>query len=214
MGESTQHKNVPNDRVYVMRQKSVGWGIVLLLIVITLGIILQNNRVETVYMSASWAYGYADVQDLTRHSDVIALIKVDQLSETIGGKVPASVYQVTVTDGIRGCQTDEQLFVYMTGGRMGKKMFVIESDPLMEEGQEFLIFAQQNADGTCTVLGGPQGRLVYKNGTLNSLHNTTIPHVNRIKNADSTTMEKFEGTVNVINESLEDVKKEIQSVLQ
>ena len=34
---------------------------------------------------------------------------------------------------------------------------------------EILVFCKENADGTYRILGGPQGRLVYDDGTLNSI---------------------------------------------
>lgn len=151
-------------------KRKVWVGIIILVLgIILMGIVVFCNRTKIVPLSASWAYRYKDVQELTSNSDIIALIKVDKLSETIERKVPASIYQVTVLDGIKGCRADEKLYVYMTGGKVGRELFEVESDPLMKKGQQFLIFARENEDGTCTILGGPQGRFVYRNGRLNSL---------------------------------------------
>lgn len=194
-------------------KKYVVFGTVILAIIAMICIYIKSNETEKVYMSASWIYGYADVEDLTSHSDLIALVKVNKLSQSIEGKVPASVYDVTVMDGILGCENDEIVSVYMTGGKKGKQVFEIKSDPLMKKGQEFLIFAQKNQDGTYTVLGGPQGRLVYSKGMLNSLKNTELPYVNARNTLDSTEMSKFDGLVNVKNESLEEIKERINRVL-
>lgn len=189
-------------------------GAVVLTLIAMLCIFLKKDEPEKIYMSASWIYGYADVEDLTGHSDLIALVKVKELSRNIEGRVPASIYDVTVTDGILGCNKDDIISVYMTGGKNGNQIFEIKSDPLMKKGQEFLIFAQKNQDGTYTILGGPQGRLVYCDGMLNSLKNTDLPYVNAKSTMDTVEVSKFDGLVNVQNESLEEVKEKINSVLE
>ena len=171
-------------------------GAVVLALIAMLCIFIEKDEPEKVYMSASWIYGYADVEDLTGHSDLIALVKVNKLSQNIEGRVPASIYDVTVMDGILGCNQDDVISVYMTGGKSGNQIFEIKSDPLMEKGQEFLIFAQKNQDGTYTILGGPQGRLVYSNGMLNSLKNTDLPYANAKSVLDTAEVSKFDGLVN------------------
>lgn len=189
-------------------------GTVILAVVITVCIFVKRNQPEKVYMSASWMYGYADVEDLADNSDLIALVHVNRLSQSIDGRVPASIYEVTVLDGILGCEKGDILSVYMTGGRKGDQIFEIKSDPLMKKGQEFLIFAGKNQDGTCTVLGGPQGRLVYSKGMLNSLKYTKLPYMNTKGNPDQAEISKFDGVVDVQNESMEEIKGKINSVLQ
>ena len=131
---------------------------ILAAIIIVICFLTAKNQPEKVYLSASWIYGYADVEELAEHSDLIALVKVKKLSENIAGKIPASIFEVKVEDGILGCENEDVISVYMTGGKSGNQIFEIKSDPLMKKGQEFLIFAQKNQDGTYTILGGPQGR--------------------------------------------------------
>ena len=189
------------------------FGVAVLVLITTLCIFIKKNEPEKVYMSASWIYGYANVEELTEHSDLIALVKVDKLAQNIEGRVPASIYNVTVVDGILGCEKDEVISVYMTGGKNGNQTFEIKSDPLMKKRQQFLIFAQKNQDGTYTILGGPQGRLVYSKGMLNSLIYTDLPYANTRSAVDTAEVSKFDGLVNVQNESLEEVKEKINSVL-
>lgn len=92
-------------------------GTVILVMIAVIGIFVKLNQPEKVYMSASWMYGYADVEDLTKHSDLIALIKVDKLSQNIEKAVPGSIYEVTVLDGVLGCEKEEKLSIYMSGGQ-------------------------------------------------------------------------------------------------
>ena len=46
----------------------------------------------------------------------------------------------------------------------------VEDDPLIRDGEEFLVFCKQNKDGTFRVVSGPQGRMVYEDGKLSSLN--------------------------------------------
>lgn len=175
-------------------------------------VIGQKQSPEYIYISASWIYGYADVADLTVHSDIIALIHVNELDSSQGGKAPSSIYSVTVKEGLLGCESGDELHIFMSGARVDNQIYETTTDPLMQKNQEFLIFAQKNADGTCTVLGGPQGRLLYKNGKVNSLHNTTLPHVNRMS-ATTEEASRYEGIVDVLNQSYDEIKAEIQENL-
>lgn len=197
----------------IMKKIFITLGIVAVVIIDLICILLNKLEPHKEYLSTSWMYGYADVEELTAHSDLIALIKVNGLSETINGSIPASIFEVNVTDGVLGCTIGDVISVYMTGGKTGNQIFEVKSDPLMKKGQEFLIFAQKNQDGTYTVLGGPQGRLVYANGLLNSLKNTDLPYINTLNNADVAEISKFDGLVNVQNETLEEIKARISSVL-
>lgn len=179
------------------------------------GIAFYGNQPskEKVYMSTSWMTGYAEVESLTKDSDLIGLIRVKGLEESIDGRIPASVFRVKVLDEILGCQKGDEILVYMTGGEKDGQIFEIDSDPLMEKGQEFLIFASHNQDGTYTVLGGPQGRMLYENGGLSSLQNTSLPHTRASQEESTSGSEEVEG-INFKNEPLDDVKAQINNALQ
>ena len=90
------------------------------------------NHTKTTYISANWRYGYSGIEELTKQSDLIAFIKVNTLSENIPGRVPASIFDVTVTDAIYGCTDSEKLCIYMTGGKSNAEIFVVDTDPSNE----------------------------------------------------------------------------------
>jgi hypothetical protein len=146
---------------------------VIFIIIITITVIkLQSKReIEKTYLNISWAYSYADMKDLTNHSDIIALIKVQSIpdSESQDGK-PFTIFRVQVEKAIYGCEDNEYLKIYMTGHAGKNKIEEVMDDPLMNKGDEFLIFAKKNSNETCTVLSGPQGRLLYKDGKVSSLN--------------------------------------------
>lgn len=144
------------------------------LLISTFGIILSTNKKsseeEVSYISASWSYNYADIKEITKASDLIALVRVNKLiSEIEEYGLPFSTFEVEVIEPVYGCELGDNISIYMTGGHDENRKLEIEDDPLLESGQEFLVFLQHNQDGTYTILGGPQGRLEYKDKRLNSM---------------------------------------------
>ena len=60
----------------------------------------------------------------------------------------------------------------MTGGPYKEVLYEMDDAPLLNIGEELLIFCKENTIGTLpsyTILSGAQGRLYYSNGKLNSL---------------------------------------------
>ena len=61
--------------------------------------------------------------------------------------------------------------------------------------KKMLVFCKENPDGTYRILSGPQGRLIYVNGKLNSLNvaDAKVRQANpfsniEVKNADADSM--------------------------
>lgn len=122
---------------------------------------------------------------MTQNSDLIALVKVKDLAayeDVTAG--PFSTYEVEVIEPIYQCEKGDKVKIFMTGGQEKRERIEVKGDPIMEKGQEFLIFASKNKKRTDTysILGGPQGRLSYENGSLYSLHHAKG---NKTKSADS-----------------------------
>lgn len=132
----------------------------------------QKKEKDIQYLSvASWHYNYRDIQEISEKSDAIAIVRVkepNRIYEEQG--LPFTEYNVEVVTPIYGVEKDENLIIRMTGKETDDKLIEIEDDPLMKTDEEFLIFCRQNDNGTHTILGGPQGRLEYQNGRLNSLN--------------------------------------------
>lgn len=140
--------------------------------IIGINSLINNNKdvQEVSYLSASWNYNYNDIQEISIDSDLIALVQVNKLiSESQENGIPYSTFEVQVIDPIYGCEKGETFPLYMTGSENDQKKIEIIDDPLLEVGQAFLVFTQKNEDGTYKILGGPQGRLEYKDSKLNSL---------------------------------------------
>lgn len=85
--------------------------------------------------------------------------------------------------------------ICMTGGETEDNIIEIADDPLLQIGDEILVFCKENPDGTYQIISGPQGRLIYDNGKLNSLNvaNTQVKNANSfsnivVKNAEADTL--------------------------
>jgi len=152
-----------------------------------------NTGRETQYLQVSWAYNYQDIAEISRASDVVALVKVDGLGRSYEYEgVPFSEFKVTVLEGVYGSRTGGSLTILMTGMETNTRVVEVIDDPLMQVGEEFLVFCKANTDGTYQILGGPEGRLVYASGKLNSLAvvNERVRQANpdagiRVENADA-----------------------------
>ena len=109
--------------------------------------------------------------------------------------IPFSTFEVQVIDPIYGCEDGETFPIIMTGLQNDKEKIEIIDDPMLEVGQKFLVFTRKNEDGTYKILSGPQGRLEYKDGELNSLQfvNSNVRENNKdmnikIKNVKAETL--------------------------
>lgn len=165
---------------------------------------INNDQQEVQYLSASWPYNYSDLEEISKASDLIALIKVEGVSKSYETRgIPVTEYKVQVLEPIYG--TDEtQLILFMTGNEDKDKKIEIKDDPLPRADEKFLIFCKQNADGTITVLSGPQGRLVYTDGKLNSL-NAVKENAMDINSSSS---------IQIVNEDAETIIAQIKSYVE
>ena len=92
-----------------------------------------------------------------------------------GCKPSATNPEVTVTEAVYGCEDKQIIRITMQGGRAKYAICIVPTDPLMEPGQEFLIFANKNEDGTYSILNGEEGRFLYEDGLLTALQYTDLP---------------------------------------
>lgn len=130
---------------------------------------------ERAYMSASWHYGYSSIEEMTQSSDIVAIIKVANSECKSQNGTLYTTYTAQVEQLI--CGNDEkEIKVYMTGGidESKKLIYEFDDDPLMQTGDEFLIFARKNQDKTYTILTGPQGRYVVKDDCVYPLNDETV----------------------------------------
>lgn len=165
--------------------------------------VAQGN--EKILMSASWSRNYEDIEELTEASDLIALIEVeDEVSESVKDNIPYTNFKLKIIDSIYGSKDNSKIEVTMTGGSIGDTEYEIDDDPLINKGEQYLIFARENADGTYTIIGGSQGRLVYEDGKVNSLQvvNEQVAEANNFMNIEIID-EEFDAIVDEIVDIIE-----------
>ena len=130
---------------------------------------------ENVYMHASWSEYYEDMDDLSAESDVIAVIEVKGIQKQyLVGNIPMTNFSAVVTNPIHGVDNSEEIVIVQTGGIVDNQLIQIADDPLMKEGEQYLIFGEINDLGTITILGGPQGRYSYSNGKITNMFTAEI----------------------------------------
>lgn len=143
----------------------------------------DDGNLTKAVMNASWIYNYASVQELTENSDLIACICVKGMESYEDGGIVKTKYQAEVTQCIYG-EEQKTVEIVMTGGVMGKTLYEVADDPLMDSNDTFIIFARKNTNGTYTILSGPQGRFVLENDAVYSLNeaNSEVERANPYSN--------------------------------
>lgn len=124
---------------------------------------------RTIAMHASWTYSYGSIKELCEADslDLIARVKIGDGIRGNNNNIIMTVFTAEVEEMIYG--SDEDIVnIVMTGGvdHDAKIIYEISDDPLMQKGDEYIIFARKNESGTYTVLGGPQGRFVIDGGNV------------------------------------------------
>ena len=140
------------------------------LIVVCLFLICKQDNVT--YFHASWAESYSNFDDLVDESEIIAVVDVQDITEKyylLDSNIPFTEFKAEVVYAVKGVQKKEVITILQTGMSNKESTFEIKDDPLIQIGTEYLIFGARNEDGTIRVLGGPQGRYVYNDGTISSL---------------------------------------------
>lgn len=146
---------------------------------------IKKKTKESHYISASWEYNYEDIQEISQDSDFIAIISVNTSEKTeLNESIPYTIFSASVITPIYNAKENQEILIYMTGGETKDGMIEVEDDPLLLDGEEALVFCKENADGTYRILSGPQGRLLYENGKLNSLNvvNSRVRQANSFSN--------------------------------
>lgn len=169
------------------RNRKMTFVVLTAFIVIFAVIVIANGAKEKEirYLSASWGYNYKDIEEITKDSDLIALVTVQGVEDTmVEYNIPYTIFNVEVNTPIFNSVEGENFSIYMTGCETKDKIVELIDDPLLQKGDEILVFCKKNPDGTYQIMSGPQGRLVYENGKLSSLNttNSRVKEINTFSN--------------------------------
>ena len=122
------------------------------------------------YIITDYAMAYGNLQELTADSNLIALVEIENVaSRDVSSNIPSTVFSARVLKPIYNIKKGKEIQIYMSGGWSDGRIAEEVLNPLMKSGERYLVFCRKNADGTYTILGGPQGRFVYEDGKLSSL---------------------------------------------
>lgn len=134
-----------------------------------------TDKYEKVIMHASWSYGYGSIEEMTKASDIVAIVKIKGAENVLDSGIHFTNYTADVKQLIRG-NDEKEITIHMTGGvdDVTKSVYELSDDPLMQKDDEFLIFARKNQDGTYTILTGSQGRYVVKDNCVYPLNDSTV----------------------------------------
>lgn len=92
----------------------------------------------------------------------------------------------------------------MTGINNSRLHTELEDDPLLVSGDEYIVFLNKNEDGSYRILSGPTGRLLCKNGKVNSMQIVN----DRVAKANPNI--KLE----IVNQDFESIKNEIKKFIK
>lgn len=128
---------------------------------------------------ASFAKGYGDLHSLKVGADLVVVGRVGSLLRTTSTPSRAgaptaglifSDYAFQVQQVLSGTLSGATITVHQTGGTANGRTLELDNDPLLQVGQEDILFLHHDpATNTYYVIGGPQGRFVVINGLVSSL---------------------------------------------
>lgn len=127
---------------------------------------------------ASWPTYYGSIAALTADAPLVVVGAVTGVAnatavEQSAGAVTASLIFTDVTVRIdrvlRGTAPGATVQVRQTGGTANGTRLEVADDPLLQVGDQYVLFLRPGGADTYAVVGGPQGRLVLRNGRVSSL---------------------------------------------
>lgn len=139
------------------------------------------------WVTGSWEKRYASLRELTADSELIAIVTVQERTAGKEDALPSTLFTVKIHTLLWGAPLTDTFTVAMTGGEKDGVLIQVTDDPLMEKEEMYLLFCTENTDGTFRVLGGPQGRFRYQDGSLTPVYKPAIDILMK-KQADADTV--------------------------
>ncbi len=125
---------------------------------------------QTKYYNSQVTKRYGSLKDMINDATLVAKVKIkDDGSSNKSGKYVYTTYQAKVEDGLKNADAST-IKIKMRGGVDGSTRYIVKDDPLMKKGEEYLVFATKNNDGTYTTLSDAFGRMQIKNDLVTSLN--------------------------------------------
>jgi hypothetical protein len=154
----------------------------------------QSFREQTtniIYNSADYPRKYKDIRDLATSNEVDAIVHgtitaaQPNIKPSLDGYFhpPSTNYSFKVIRLLKGEVSADTIYVHQDSGTFGNLTFVLREDPLMNVGDELILFlhhfkSRENDPNDYYVEGGPQGRFIVQRYRVYGLADLyTIPDV-------------------------------------
>jgi hypothetical protein len=143
----------------------------------------------TIVLHASWADGYPTLGEMKQHAGVIVFGTVaavakqglmDNQGNVTGSLLPTSVpftdFSFVVASSIKGKPLTGTITIRQTGGPMANgQTAVVEDDPLLQVGDQDVLFLREYEPGHFVIMGGPAGRFpVTKGHIVSTMPGTSV----------------------------------------
>ena len=118
--------------------------------------------------------GYGDIPSLKADADLVARGEIVGCSsvdshQTAVGAVYFTDFSFRIESVLHGAASQSAIVIHQTGGVVGGRTVEFMDDPLMQTGDQYVLFLREARPGLYYVLGGPQGRFVVLDERVSSL---------------------------------------------
>ncbi len=131
---------------------------------------------KTVVSHPSYATSYASLEEMSDSADIIVhgVVTGTAPGEPIGDIV-TSTYTFAVDNWIKGDSTNgNTVTIFQTGGVKDDVTYIAEDDPLMQVGEEAILYLAEGDPGVFHTVAGPTGRLEVEGGQVRKLSGSSI----------------------------------------
>jgi hypothetical protein len=144
----------------------------LILGMVSSSISIQEQNPTTLYGSGSYPRKYKNIRDLATSNEVDMIVHgtitaAQPYLETWldgYGQLLSTNYSFNVISLLKGEVSADIIYVHQTGGTLGDETFIMREDPLMNVGDELILFLhhfrETDPNDYYYIEGGPQGRYI------------------------------------------------------
>lgn len=133
----------------------------------------HEQTTSIIYGSADYPRKYKSIRDLATSNEVDVIVHgtitaaQPYLKTTLDGhsQLLSTNYSLKVISLLKGEVSADTIYVHQTGGTLGNLTLILREDPLMNVGDELILFlhhfkSMENDPNDYYVEGGPQGRFI------------------------------------------------------
>jgi len=133
-------------------------------------------------MNASWAQYYSDLPSIKKDAYLAVRGKITSVASTSSpAQAPISSYFNLTIEEIfwnphnEALKSGSKIVIHQEGGLVNGVLYQADDDPLLQVGEETILFLHQYAPGQFFVQGGPSGRFKVSNGAVTPISSDGMP---------------------------------------